>query len=95
MGKIYKKPVGASYPAPKRGKARMKAKVTPMKKKTHKKPFVPYVRHGQKTDKSHSERAKLTTVLKDVYKCSNYQIIKLLKKVICRKKGNDEQKGVK
>ena len=89
----------------KRGKARhasrtwMKAKATIQKKPSiaHKNPYVPYVRHGDKTEKSRLDREKPLITLKQLWKASDKELLDRLREdgflpdmkgAVCHKCGN-------
>ena len=73
-----KRPAAFQSCMPKRGKARMVRKIAKRPAAKHKTPYVPYVRHGQKTIKSRPERIAIQCSLKTVYTASAMGLVKKL-----------------
>ena len=73
-----KKPAAFQTCTPKRGKARMAMKVAKKPSGAHKMPFVPYVRHGQKTVTSRPVKMQISCALKDIYTASASKLIRML-----------------
>ena len=72
-----KKPAAKPWQPPKRGKARALAQV--MKKPaTRRRPFIPYVRHGDGGRTTRPSRVSVSQSLRDVYTASDLQLVKAL-----------------
>ena len=73
-----KKPAAFQSWVPKRGKARMAMKVTKKPSGAPKIPFVPYVRHGQRTVTSRPVKMHISCALKDIYTASPAKLARML-----------------
>lgn len=75
---VKKKPAGADFGLPKKGKARLAIK-TKYKKTSSAYAKVPYVRHGNLTIKARPEQKPVKISLKTLWACDDKEIIDLLK----------------